>query len=90
MVFYVTMEAFLICHFLWISLQDLLQSLKVVSWLNTMAIIETNFGIFCILAICKEMLSWMIKIWMGNHLVSDSKWNIVNLYFSKIFTSNDK
>jgi hypothetical protein len=26
---------------------------------------------------CDEMLSWMIEIWMKNHLVNDGKRNIV-------------
>jgi hypothetical protein len=30
-------------------------------------------------ATCDEILSWMIEIWMKNHLVSDSNWNTVNL-----------
>ena len=29
---------------------------------------------------CDEILSWMIKIWLKIHLVSDSKCNYVNLY----------
>ena len=28
-------------------------------------------------ATCDEMLSWMIEIWMKNHLVSDKNCNIV-------------
>ena len=28
---------------------------------------------------CNEMLSWMIEIWMRNHLVSDINCNIVNV-----------
>ena len=28
-------------------------------------------------ATCDEMLSWMIEIWMENHLVSNGNWNIV-------------
>ena len=28
---------------------------------------------------CDEKMSWMVKIWMENHLVSDSNCNIVNL-----------
>jgi hypothetical protein len=31
-------------------------------------------------AICDEILSWMIEIWMQNHLVRDSNCIIVNLY----------
>ena len=37
-----------------------------------------------------EMLSWMIEIWMKNRLVSDSKYDNVNLYSPKQFTRNDK
>ena len=29
-------------------------------------------------ATCDEMLSWMIEIWMKNHLVSNNNCNIVN------------
>ena len=32
-------------------------------------------------AACVEILSWMIEIWMKNHLVSDSNYNIVNLRY---------
>ena len=44
-----------------------------------------------------EMLSWMIEMWMKNHLVSDSNCNTVNLYppnfiylfiYLKIMTTN--
>ena len=30
-----------------------------------------------LLATCDETLSWMIEIWMKNHLVSDSNCNVV-------------
>jgi hypothetical protein len=33
---------------------------------------------------CDEILSWMIVIWMKNHLVSDSYCNTVNLESPKI------
>ena len=32
-----------------------------------------------LLATCDEILSWMIEIWMKNHLVSDSNCNTGNL-----------
>jgi hypothetical protein len=32
-----------------------------------------------LLATCDKILSWMIEIWMENHLVSDSNCNAVNL-----------
>ena len=41
-------------------------------------------------ATCDETLSWMIEIWMKNHLVNDSVCNIVNLQSPKKFTRNDK
>ena len=31
-------------------------------------------------ATCDEILSWMIEIWMKNHLISESNWNTINLY----------
>ena len=34
-------------------------------------------------ATCDEILSWMIEIWMKNHLVSDSNCNTIRLYSSK-------
>ena len=33
-----------------------------------------------LLATCDEILSWMIEIWMENHLISDSNCNSVSLY----------
>ena len=40
---------------------------------------SSTVGICCILHLCDELLSWMIEIWMKNHLVSDRNCNIVNL-----------
>ena len=34
---------------------------------------------FFLLATCDEILSWMIEIWMENHLGRHSKCNTVNL-----------
>jgi hypothetical protein len=28
---------------------------------------------------CDEILSWMVEIWMKNHLVSDNNYNTINL-----------
>ena len=43
-----------------------------------------------LLGTCDEMLSWVIEIWMKDHLVSDSNYNIVNLQFPQKITKNDK
>ena len=51
---------------------------------------KKKFGIFCIQNFCIEILSWMTEIWMENHLVSDSKCNIVNLECPKSSTRNEK
>jgi hypothetical protein len=34
---------------------------------------------FALSATCDETLSWMFKIWMENHLVSDNNCNTINL-----------
>ena len=39
-----------------------------------------TFGIFCVLTLCDETLSQIIKIWMEKHLVSDNNnCSIMNL-----------
>ena len=32
---------------------------------------------------CDDMLSWMIEFWIKNHLLSDSKYNTINLQSPK-------
>ena len=39
---------------------------------------------------CDEILSWMIKIWMKNHLECDTNCTVVNLLCPECFTRNDK
>jgi hypothetical protein len=42
-------------------------------------------------ATCDEILSWMVEIWMKNHLVSDSYYNICEpLIPPKNITKNEK
>ena len=45
---------------------------------------------FVLSTTCAKILSWMIEIWMENHLVSDSNCNTVNLQSPSKFTRNDK
>jgi hypothetical protein len=40
-------------------------------------------------ATCDKILSWLIEIWLKNHLESDNNCNIVNLELSKIFTTTN-
>ena len=42
------------------------------------------------LVACDEILSWVIEIWMKNHLVNEGICNIVRLYYPQNFTRNDK
>lgn len=47
--------------------------------MKSLPIVETNFGIFCILTILKyELILGMVEIWMKIHLVSDSNCNFVH------------
>ena len=34
-----------------------------------------------------ELLSWMIEIWMKNHIVSNSNWNTLNQFFFQGMTN---
>ena len=42
------------------------------------------------LATCDELVSWMIEIWMINHLVSDNNCNTVNLKVPPKITRNEE
>ena len=64
--------------YLWISIQ--VNSWMIKIWMESMAIMETKLGIFCILIFFgMKHFSRNIEIWMKNHLISDSNYNVVNL-----------
>ena len=54
---------------------------EVIHWPKPYLFLSTN---------CNEILSWMIKIWMQNHLVSDSFATLYNPLPKKTITRNDK
>ena len=56
--------------------------------MKCMSVTHTKFGInnFASAQFCIEVLSWMIEIWMNDHLVSDDNCNIVNLKCPVLFT----
>ena len=48
-------------------------------WMSSKPIIENKFWFILHPQFYNEILSWMIEIKVGNHLVSDKNCNIVNL-----------
>ena len=70
-------------HFVWMSLQKIVMG---DAWVHMLV---KKFYLL-LSASCDEMLSWMIEIWMKNHLVSGSNCNTVILWSPKRFTRDDK
>ena len=70
MIFYITMVTFWMT-LLMIMIQILSSMMdEFIHWPKPYLLLPTT---------CDEMLSWMIKFWMKNHLVNDNNCNIVNL-----------
>ena len=54
-------------------------------WFIQMSVIETKFGAFCIQTFNNmKTLSWVIEIWMENHLVSDNKSTMPNFVYKSM------